>query len=461
MEPVERPNLSRPVPVDEILEEVRTALEENDVDRAVEILRAYRAPDQAEVFEELSDEEQRKLLPHLSPELTADILEELDSEDAAHLIENLPDAAVARIVDEMEPDEAADVLAELSPSRAEALVSALEDPDEVRPLLLHPEESAGGLMTSEFVALRRRMTAQEAINTLRAWRPHADAAYYLYVVDREGKLCGVVSLRQLVIADPDTPIMEIMDPNVIAVRDDTDQEEVARIMTRYGFLAVPVVNREGQLVGVITADDIFEVMEEEATEDIQRFGGAEPLDRGYLETSPLTITKKRIGWLLLLFLTATLTGTVIRWFEAEIEAVAALVVFIPLLIGTGGNAGSQTTATVIRALSIGEISPKDAFLVWWQEARVGVLLGLAMGTVAFIRAITWEPNPKLAVTVGLATIGVIVWATFVGAVLPLLAARFRIDPAAVSGPVMSTLVDATGLVIYFMIARWILGLSGL
>ncbi|HRR25185.1 MAG TPA: magnesium transporter [Acidobacteriota bacterium] len=460
MEQLEQTGTSQPVPIDEILAQVRTALENNDLDHAVEILCQYRPPDQAEVFEELSEEERRKLLPNLSPELTADILEELDSEEAAELIEALPVAKAARIVEEMEPDEAADVLAELAPSRAEALVSALEDPDEVRPLLLHPEESAGGLMTSEFVALRRRMTAQEAINTLRAWAPRTDTAYYLYVVDRNNKLCGVVSLRQLVVADPNTPIMEIMDPDVIAVQDDTDQEEVARIMSRYGFLAVPVVDKEGHLVGVITADDIFEVIEDEATEDIQRFGGAEPLDRGYLETSPLTITKKRVGWLLLLFLTATLTGTVIRLFQADIETVAALVVFIPLLIGTGGNAGSQTTATVIRALAVGEITTKDAFLVWWQEARVGVLLGLAMGTVAFIRAITWEPNPRLAATVALATVGVIVWATFVGAVLPILAARFKIDPAAVSGPVMSTLVDATGLIIYFMIARWILGLAG-
>jgi magnesium transporter len=445
-------------PMEQVLEQLRDALERRDFSEAAQIIAGYRAPDQAEFFAELEDEDQVALLPELSPEASADILEELDNEQAAQLIGALPDAMVVRIVEEMEPDEAADVLAELNPIRAEALVSALEDPDEVRPLLVHPDESAGGLMTSEFIALRRRMTAQEAINALRRWHPNAEAVYYLYVADREGKLCGVVSLRKLVVSDPGSLIMEIMDQSVITVRDDMDQEEVARIMGRYGFMALPVVDSNGRMIGVITGDDIIQVMEEEATEDIQKFGGAEPLERGYLDTSPLQITRKRIGWLLLLFFTATLTGSVLRYFQDELQAVVALVIFIPLLIGTGGNAGSQTTATVIRALAIGDVSTSEAFRVWWHEARIGILLGLGMAVIAYVRAITWEPNAPLALTVALATVGVVVWATGVGAVLPLLAAKLKIDPAVVSGPVMSTLVDATGLLIYLWIARWILGL---
>ncbi len=445
-------------PMEQVLEQLRDALERKDYSSAAQLIAGYRAPDQAEFFSELEDDEQVALLPELSPEASADILEELDNEQAAQLIEALPDETVVRIVEEMEPDEAADVLAELNPARAEALVSALEDPDEVRPLLVHPDESAGGLMTSEFLALRRRMTAQEGIDALRRWHPNAEAVYYLYVADRQGKLCGVVSLRELVVSEPDALIMEIMDSSVITVRDDMDQEEVARIMGRYGFMALPVVNANGRIIGVITGDDIIQVMEEEATEDIQKFGGAEPLERGYLDTSPLQITRKRIGWLLLLFFTATLTGSVLRYFQHEVEAMVALVIFIPLLIGTGGNAGSQTTATVIRALATGDIVTSEIFRVWWHEARVGILLALGMSAVAYVRAITWEPNSSLALTVALATAGVVVWATGVGALLPLLAAKLKIDPAVVSGPVMSTLVDATGLLIYFWTARWILGL---
>jgi magnesium transporter len=442
--------------VDQILEQIREALERNDLAQAAQIIEGYRPADQAEVFAELEDEEQVALLPRLAPEASADILEELDNEQAAQLIDSLPRDTVARIVGEMEPDEAADVLGELSPSKVEALLSALEDPEEVRPLLIHPGESAGGLMTSDYMALRRRMTAQEAIDALRRWHPDSEAVYYLYVIDRDAHLCGVLNLRQLVVAKPNTLVMDIMSPDVISVRNDVDQEEVARVMGRYGLLALPVVDVAGKLEGVITVDDIIQVMEDEATEDMQKFGGAEPLERSYFDTSPLVMTQKRIGWLLLLFLTATLTGEVIRFFGDVLNAVGALVLFIPLLIGTGGNAGSQTTSTVIRALALGEVEPSEALRVWWHEARVGVLLGLGMAGVAYLRAITWEPDQGLALTVAIAAIGVILWATGVGALLPLLAARFRIDPAVVSGPVMSTLVDATGLLIYLWLATLIL-----
>ncbi len=204
---------------------------------------------------------------------------------------------IIRIVDEMEPDEAADLLGDINPEQAQVVLAGLEDPDEVRPLLLHPDDSAGGLMTSEFLALRRRMTALEAIQAIRAWRPDAETIYYLFVVDRHGRLCGVVSLRHLVVADPGTPIAEIMEPEVISVPAGTDQEECARLMTRYDLLALPVVDTDGTLLGVITVDDVMDVLEEEATEDIQRFGGAQPLERSYLDTGIFVVTRKRIGWL--------------------------------------------------------------------------------------------------------------------------------------------------------------------
>jgi magnesium transporter len=249
-----------------------------------------------------------------------------------------------------------------------------------------------------------------------------------------------------------------MDPEVISVQAETDQEECARLMSRYDLLALPVVDAEGVLLGLVTIDDVVDVLEDEATEDFQRLGGAQPLRRRYLGTGILTVSRKRIGWLLLLFLTETLTGSVLRYFEDELQSVVALTFFVPLLIGTGGNAGSQTISTIIRALAVGEIDLRDALHVLWHELRIGVLLGLTMAGIGYLRALTWGSTVALAQTVASAIFLIVVWANGLGSVLPLVAARLRIDPTVVSGPVMGTLVDATGLFIYFTIARTMLGM---
>lgn len=444
--------------LDEVLKQLQTSLEHKKLDEAIRLIESLRSPDQAELFAELDDDEQTDLLPRLDPSDSADILENLDDQDAADLAATLPTATVARIVDEMEPDEAADLLGDLSPQQAQAVLAQLEDPEEVRPLLFHPDESAGGLMTSEFLALRRRMTAGEAIQALRTWRPEAETIYYLFVVDQEKKLCGVVGLRNLITAEPETLIRDIMNPEVLSVKAGTDQEECARILSKYDLLALPVVSDDGVLLGIITVDDVVDVLEAEATEDFQRLGGAEPLEKPYLETSVFQISRKRIGWLLLLFVTAMLTGTVLQHFQTELASMVALSFFIPLLIGTGGNAGSQTTSTIIRALAVGDIDLRDALRALWHEFQAGILLGLGMAAVAYIRAITWGSPATLAETVALAIFVIVVWANLLGALLPILAARFGLDPPIVSGPLMSTLVDATGLFIYFSIAKVLLNL---
>ena len=444
--------------LNDVVAQLRSALEDDDLTLATHIIEALRSPDQADLFSKLDDDDQLTLLPQLNPADSADILEDLEDAEAAELVSNLPTSTVIRIVDEMEPDEAADLLGDIASEQARQVLAGLEDPDEVRPLLLYADDSAGGLMTSEHLVLRRRMRGRDAIQALREWHPDGDFIYYLAVVDRYRRLCGVVSLQQLIVVQPDTPLAEIMDVDVVSVQVGTDQEECARLMSRYDLLALPVVDETNTLLGIITIDDVVDVLEEEATEDIHRLGGAEPLDRAYLSTSVLTITRKRVGWLLMLFLTATLTGSVMRHFQDEMRAVVALSIFIPLLIGTGGNAGSQTTAMVIRALATDDIGQRDALYVWWHEARIGVILGLGMAVVAYARAVTWESDPRLALTVALSIMGIVLWATMAGSLLPLLAARLRIDPTVVSGPAMSTLVDATGLFIYFTTARFILGL---
>ncbi len=444
--------------LDEILVQLRASLLRDDLDQAVSILEALRPPDQADLFAQLDEKAQVALLPELKPAASADILEELDDKEAAELAASLPPETIIQIVDEMEPDEAADLLGAITPEQAELVLAGLEDPDEIRPLLLHANDSAGGLMTSEFLALRRRMTAVEALQAIHDWRPDVEVLYDLFVVDRYGHLCGAVNLKQLIMAEPSTLLADIMDPEVISVPAGIDQEEVARVMSRYDLLALPVVNGDKTLLGVITIDDVVDVLEEEATEDIQRLGGAQPLERSYLDTGIFFVTRKRIGWLLLLFVTESLTGTVLRHFEDELQAVVALSFFIPLLIGTGGNAGSQTTSTIIRALAIGDIDLKDALATLWHELRAGLLLGLGMCLFAFVRALTWGSGQDLALTVSVSILTIVIWANVLGAVLPLLAARLKIDPTVVSGPVMSTLVDATGLFIYFTIARLLLGL---
>lgn len=441
-----------------ILSLVEDALEKDDLTQAIQILQTLKPVDQAEVFEDLDDNHQASLLPNLETDISADILEYIEDEDAARLVDNLPEDTAIRIINEMEPDEAADLLGDIQPQKAQSILAQLENPEEVRPLLIHTDESAGGLMTSEFLALRRRMTVSEALQAVRAWQPDKDQIYYLFVVDAKNVLRGVVSPRQLIISEPTALIMDIMDTDVISVKAGVDQEQVAELMLRYDLLALPVVDENNVLLGIITIDDVVDVVVDEATEDIQKLGGAQPLDEPYLLTKAHSVFKKRVGWLFLLFVTESLTGTVLRHFEEELEAVVALSFFIPLLIGTGGNAGSQTTSTIIRALAVGEMDIKDALRAIWHETRVGLLLGTAMAVVAYIRSLTWGSSSGLSITVALAILTIVVWANLLGAVLPTLAERFKIDPTVVSGPVMSTLVDATGLFIYFTIAKIVLGI---
>ncbi len=443
--------------VDAALREMRALLEADDVQAAIRLLESLRPPDQAEVFEELAPDQQRDLLPRLDVSDSADILEELEEEDAAELAQHLSVDDLADILDEMEPDEAADLLGDLPKATADAALREMEDAQEVLPLLAHADDTAGGLMTPPEVILREWMTTAEAIEYVRQQAPESEAVYYLFVVDEENRLVGVVSLRTLIVAAPDTKIKDVMDRDVIFTTADADQEDAAQLMARYDLLGLPVVDEENRLLGVITYDEVADILEDEATEDIQRFGGAEPLDKPYLSTAVSWVARKRLGWLLLLFVTETFTGSVLRHFESVLDQVVSLAYFVPLLIGTGGNSGTQTTSTIIRALAVGDVSTKDVLRVYWHESRVGFLLGLLMAVIAFVRALAWGTGVWIATAVAVSIWAIVLWANSLGALLPILAYKLRIDPTVVSGPVMSTLVDATGLFIYLTVARLILG----
>jgi magnesium transporter len=392
--------------------------------------------DVPELLAELAPAEAAAILRTLSQSVAADLLEAMDPDDATDVVEELPRAEAEQILIQMEPAEAA----------------------EIRELLSFPAESAGGLMTPAFVAVAPDLRADHAIAALRRVAEDVETLYYAYVIDAEEHLLGVLSLRNLVLARPETPVATLMVRDPIRIRAEADQETAAHLLTDHHLLAVPVVDAQDHLLGIITQDDVADILEEEATEDIERLGGSQPLEMPYLSASIPLLVRRRVVWLLLLFVAEAYTGTVLRAFDDEIAKVVALSYFIPLLIGTGGNIGSQTTTTLVRAMGLGEVRLRDVGRVLGKEVAVGLILGAIMAVVAFGRAELLGTGAEVAQVVALTIAAICVWSATVAAVLPLLLRRLRIDPAVVSAPLITTLVDGTGLVIYFTIAKRLLGL---
>jgi magnesium transporter len=316
-------------------------------------------------------------------------------------------------------------------------------------------------MTTEFVRLAPGWTVGECLKHVRSVAREKESIYACYVQEPDtGRLLGSVSLRDLVMAELDQPVEKVMRRKPATVSALDDQEAVANKIAKYNLLAVPVLEKDGTVVGFVTVDDVVDVLIEEGTEDVLKMAAIEggALDKPYFQNSVLMVVRKRIGWLLLLFVAETFTGTVLRHYEGELAAVVALAFFIPLLIGTGGNAGSQTVTTVIRSLALGEVRLKDAWRVLGREFSAGALIGFLVGGVAFGRALTWGAHMPLAVTVGVTVLVICTWSTTVGSLIPIAAQRFGVDPAVLSAPMIATLVDATGLIIYFRIAKFFLGI---
>jgi len=441
-------------------EKLRESYHQGATDEARSLLENVHPADIADLLDALDEDSRLWVFDLLDDYVASEVLDEALDESTRGLVEAASSERIADLLEELPMDDAAELLSELPPEQAEELISLMEPEEalEVADLLRYHEDTAGRLMTEKVVRIKRRWTVQETLDYLRTIDPETETLAYLYVVDDDDRLVGVVPLRTLVTAFPDALIRDVMQPDVIYVTVDTDQEEVARLVTQYDFMAIPVVDRHGRLAGVITHDDVVDILQEEFTEDIQRIGGSQPLERSYFSVDVVTIARKRIGWLLLLFITDTLTGTVLRIFQDDLSRVVALMFFVPLLIGTGGNAGSQTTTTIIRALAVGEVRLRDALRVLSHEFGAGLLLGLGMAAVAFLRAVTWGTGLPVAVAVSLSILAIIIWATSLGSLLPMLATRLGIDPTVISGPAMSTLVDATGLFIYLSVARLVLGL---
>jgi len=442
------------VDVDVILEQVREALAEGNWNQAAALVEALRPPDQADLFGELPPTEQDQLLPRLDLEDSADILEELEEEEAAEIAARLKVGELARILDEMEPDEAADLLGDITPERAAEVLTVMEEPGEVRPLLIHADESAGGLMTSARVMLHKEMTAEGAIAYLRAVAPETENVYYLFVVDEEVRVVGVVSLRQLVVVPPWTHVEEIMDPDVITVRADTDQEKAARLMARYDLLALPVVDDTGRLLGLITHDDLVEVLEDEATEDIYRLGGV--LEEHPSDISVPAALRTRLPWLVLNLGTALASATILSLFENTIASVAILAAFFPFVAGVSGSAGTQTLTVTVRGLALGELSPRDGLRTLGREALIGLSNGIAIGGLIAFVALIWKGTPMLGVVVGLATLLNMIGAGIAGALVPVTMQVLRFDPALASPILVTTITDTCGYFIYLSLATMVL-----
>jgi magnesium transporter len=330
------------------------------------------------------------------------------------------------------------------------------DASEIRELSAYGPETAGGIMTPAFVGVPATASAADAIAAIRALVDEAETVNYIYVIDDERHLLGVLSLYRLLLSPADTPVRELMAPDTVRIHANADREVAARLLTDRNLLAIPVVDEADRLLGIITEDDVAEVLEAEATEDIERLGGSQPLSIPYRVSGVWLLVRKRIGWLLLLFVAEAYTGTVLRAFSDELSSIVALSFFIPLLIGTGGNIGSQTTTLVVRAMALGEVRLRDAGWIAFKEMRVGLVLGGIMAVVAYGRAYILGVGTDVGIVVALTILAICLWAATIAAVLPLALRRIRIDPAVVSAPLISTLVDGTGLVIYFEIAKFLL-----
>lgn len=447
-----------------LLDDIRSAVANREVDLARELANRMLEEDALALLEDLTPAELSRLFTFLGDESLAILLSRLDDRDAAGILTRMSAAQAADILEQIDPDDATDIFAEVEnvDPRAAGTIMIEMDPEEaaeIRDLMAYGPETAGGIMTPAFVAVFPELRADETVTALRQVAEEAETINYVYVVDRDERLLGVLSLHSLVLSRPETPVSELMARDIWTIPVDTDQEDAARMMTERDLLALPVVDHDGRLLGIITHDDVADIIEEEATEDIERLGGSQPLEVPYLRATPLLLFRKRIIWLLVLFFAQFFTVSIQEHFDDFIAQVSLLAVFVPILIGTGGNVGSQTVSTIIRAMAVEDIGPSHVLRIIGKEALTGLSLGIVLGVLMFGRALfTGDGSTEIALTVGLTILALTTWAATIGAILPIVLNRLRVDPAVVSAPFISSLVDGTGLIIYFTLAGLLLGL---
>ena len=446
---------------------LRKLLEEKKYSTLRDILITMNPSDIAAIFDELEEDRLPLLFRLLPKELAAETFVEMEPEAQELLIRAFSDSELKEVINELFVDDAVDIVEEM-PANVVRRILEQADPEmrnSINEILRYPEYSAGSIMTVEYVSLRPKMTIAEAITRIRRTGVDKETIYTCYVT-KNRTLVGVVTVKDLLLAeDDDAPIETIMIPNVISVNTHDDQEEVARMFSKYNFLALPVVDAENRLVGIITFDDAMDVMEEEATEDIEKMAAIIPSEKPYMSMSPWEIWKKRIPWLMLLMVSATFTGIIISHFESALSKLVILTAFIPMLMDTAGNSGSQASVTIIRGLSLEEIEFKDILAIIWKETRVAVLCGLTLAAACFAKIFLVDylilgsfaevtmTSPFLVIGVICMTLAVtVLFAKIVGCTLPLIAKKLRFDPAVMASPFITTIVDALSLLVYFALA---------
>ena len=453
----------------EIVEKALLAmLEEKKYATLRDILITMNPSDVAGLFDGLEDKQIPLMYRLLPKELAAETFVEMEPEAQELLIRGFSDNELKEVLDELYVDDAADLVEEM-PANVVKRILKQADPEmrsSINQILRYPENSAGSIMTTEYVSLRPHMTVEEAILRIRRQGVDKETIYTCYVTDKSRTLIGLVTVKDLLLADDDEmTIEEIMLTNMIYVNTKTDQEEVALMFSKYNFLAMPVVDGEGRMVGIVTFDDAMDVMEEEATEDMELMSGMTPSEKPYLRSSAFELFKNRIPWLMLMMVSATFTGLIITSFEGALAAQVALTAFIPMLMGTGGNSGSQSSVTVVRSLSLGELKFKDIGIVLWKEIRTAVMCGVALAAVCFVKI--WLVDKLLFgnqditlmvdLVVCLALCVTVIVAKMVGCMLPMGAKALKLDPAVMASPFISTIVDALSLLVYFLFAKLLLG----
>lgn len=441
--------------------QLQTLLEQGDLPAAKAILVPVQPADIADAIEGLPEAMQALAFRLLSKSEAIEVYEHLDSSVQQALIEELKRQDVLEIVDKMSPDDRARLFDELPAKIVTRLLEQLSPAERqaTAQLLGYEAGTAGRIMTPEYVSLKEGFTVSEALDRIRRLANATEMIYYLYVTDAARRLTGILSLRQLVIAQPQQTVGEIMTREAAFVRTDTDQEEVARVIQRYDFLAVPVVDREQRLVGIVTVDDVIDILEQETTEDIYALGGGvQSGGDNYFQSNLLTVARKRVVWLFVLLLTNTVTGTIIKSQEDILQKVVSLAAFIPLLVGTGGNVGAQSSTVVIRGMNTDEIRAMGPLQVIVREGIAGALLGSMLGVVATGWAFFLQKNLSVAIAVGVSLVAISILASVSGSALPFLFRLLRLDPALMSAPFITTAVDVLGVLIYFSLARLILRL---
>ncbi len=442
--------------------EIISLLDEKNLSTVKEVLSEWSPADIAELLTELPIEKQVIIFRLLNTELAADVFEYLEFEDQENLIKAMGREEFASILNEMSPDDRTALFEDLPSAVTKQMISLLSNEERkiAQTLLGYPENSVGRLMTPDYLAVKPEWTIKQSLDFIRANGKDSETLNIIYVIDDRGKLLDDIKIREFLLAPVDETVSNLMDENFVALHVTDDQETAVEIFKKYDRIALPVIDNYGALIGIVTIDDVLDVAEEEATEDIQKLGAVEALEESYTTISMREMLKKRAGWLALLFVGEMFTATAMGFFESEISKAVILALFVPMIISSGGNSGSQAATLVIRALALGELTLKDWFFVLKRELLSGFFLGLILGVIGFLRIFLWQSVSNIygahwllvALTVFASLIGVVLWGTLIGSMLPIFLKKLGADPATSSAPLVATLVDVTGLVIYFSVA---------